>query len=235
MRRLSAAAGPSTRCGGYPGQGHLSGCCPLRPVALRQGERPAVGLPDAARAAPLGRPRLGAAVSHRVGAVGALRRATSAAPQDPDGLGAPTAPGATSLAARRQPQADRGDRRRGRQHLRRHRAPGGLPLLGAAGDGHHAVAADPATGWRSATIADWYGQGEREVELSSAAAVWYHSGLPPVPLRWVLIRDPQGRFAPRALLCTDQDAAPEQILAWFVRRWPMEVTQEEARRHLGVE
>jgi len=60
-------------------------------------------------------------------------------------------------------------------------------------------------------------------------------GLPPVPLRWVLIRDPAGRFATQALLCTDQTADPAQILAWFVQRWQLEVTLEETRRHLGVE
>jgi hypothetical protein len=44
-----------------------------------------------------------------------------------------------------------------------------------------------------------------------------------VPLRWVLVRDPAGEFRPQAFLCTDQDAAPADILAWFVRRWATEV------------
>ena len=48
-------------------------------------------------------------------------------------------------------------------------------------------------------------------------------------------RDPQGRFATQALLCTDPTVGPDQILAWFVRRWQVEVTFEEARRHLGLE
>jgi hypothetical protein len=39
------------------------------------------------------------------------------------------------------------------------------------------------------------------VELVSETAVWYHTGLPPVPLRWVLIRDPQEEFDTQALLC----------------------------------
>jgi hypothetical protein len=98
-----------------------------------------------------------------------------------------------------------------------------------------AVAGDPATAWTDATVAPWYGRGERRVELVSATAVWYHCGLPPVPIRWVLIRDPEGRFETQALLCTDADTAPEQVLTWFVRRWQLEVTFEEARRHLGVE
>jgi hypothetical protein len=51
----------------------------------------------------------------------------------------------------------------------------------------------------------------------------------------VLIRDPEGRFETQALLCTALDAPPEQILAWFVLRWQLEVTFAEVRRHLGVE
>ena len=54
-------------------------------------------------------------------------------------------------------------------------------------------------------------------------------------IRWVLIRDPLGQFATQALLCTDTTAEPAQILAWFVQRWQLEVTFEEARRHLGIE
>jgi hypothetical protein len=59
--------------------------------------------------------------------------------------------------------------------------------------------------------------------------------MPSVALRWVIVRDPKGAFATQALLCTDLDATPEQVLAWFVLRWQLEVTFEEARRHLGVE
>ena len=94
---------------------------------------------------------------------------------------------------------------------------------------------DPDTRWAAITVRNWYGAGERAVEVASGTAVWYHTGLPPVPLRWVLIRDPQTGFAPQALLCTDPTADPAQVLAWFVLRWQLEVTFQEARRHLGVE
>ena len=97
------------------------------------------------------------------------------------------------------------------------------------------VAGDPTTGWMEMTVPDWYGTGARRIEVVSNTAVWYHTGLPPVPVRWVLIRDPDGKFDTQALLCTDLDVTPEQILTWFVRRWQLEVTFEEARRHLGVE
>ena len=81
----------------------------------------------------------------------------------------------------------------------------------------------------------WYGGGAREVEICTDSAVWYHSGLPPVAIRWVLIRDPQNAFAPQALLTPCLPHTPHQIVEWFVRRWRMEVTFEEARAHLGVE
>ena len=97
------------------------------------------------------------------------------------------------------------------------------------------VAGDPTTGWMAMTVPDWYGTGARRIEVVSNTAVWYHTGLPPVPVRWVLIRDPDGKFDTQALLCTDLDVTPEQILTWFVRRWQLEVTFEEARRHLGIE
>lgn len=93
---------------------------------------------------------------------------------------------------------------------------------------------DPATVWQSITVA-WYGGTTRTVEVASETAVWYHNGLPPVSIRWVLIRDPQGLFDPQALLCTDQQASAQAILEWFILRWQMEVTFHEVRAHLGVE
>jgi hypothetical protein len=56
-----------------------------------------------------------------------------------------------------------------------------------------------------------------------------------VPIRWVLIRDPKGKFETRALLCTQLDQDPGQILQWFLWRWQVEVTFQEVRTHLGVE
>lgn len=59
--------------------------------------------------------------------------------------------------------------------------------------------------------------------------------MPVVPLRWTLVRDPAGNLDPKAFLCTELQADPLDILRWFVRRWTVEVTFEEVRRHLGVE
>ena len=94
--------------------------------------------------------------------------------------------------------------------------------------------ADPQTGWETVTV-PWYGGGTATVEVAAGTAIWYHAGLPPVAIRWVLLRDPGGRFEPQALLSTDPAARPAQVIAWFVLRWQLEVTFHEARAHLGVE
>jgi hypothetical protein len=62
------------------------------------------------------------------------------------------------------------------------------------------VADDPATVWKPTTIANWYGERERGVEIASETAVWYSTGLFAVPLRWVLVRDPRKKFKTQALL-----------------------------------
>jgi hypothetical protein len=97
------------------------------------------------------------------------------------------------------------------------------------------VAENRSTVWKLTTISNWYGSGERMVEVASATAVWYSTGLFAVPVRWVLIRDPQKVFKTQALLCTDLGADPQKILCWFVMRWQLEVTFQEMRRHLGFE
>jgi hypothetical protein len=56
-----------------------------------------------------------------------------------------------------------------------------------------------------------------------------------VPLRWILIRDPQQQFRPQALLSTDLAVAPGQAVQWFVLRWQLETTLAEVRAKLGVE
>ena len=116
------------------------------------------------------------------------------------------------------------------------------PLKGARRPSLKALLDQPQTTWASAAVA-WYDGATRTVELTSQTAVWYRSGKSPVPIRWVLIRDPQGSFAPQALLCTDPAQDPTRILKWFVLRWQLEVTPypvrgrlfQEVRTHLGVE
>ncbi|WP_428487039.1 IS701 family transposase [Rhodopila sp.] len=94
---------------------------------------------------------------------------------------------------------------------------------------------DPNTKWQSISVSGWYGNTERCLEVCSDSAVWYHAGQPVLPIRWVMLRDPDGAFEPQALLCTDPARDPYAIIGWFVRRWALEVTFRETRDHLGVE
>jgi hypothetical protein len=94
--------------------------------------------------------------------------------------------------------------------------------------------ADPASRWRRVTVSQWYGESRRELDILTGTAVWDHPGRR-VPVRWVLVRDVKGEHDPQAFLCTDLEADALDVLRWFVRRWAVEVTFAEVRRHLGVE
>jgi len=95
------------------------------------------------------------------------------------------------------------------------------------------VIKNPATVWKKVRV-NWY-RAEREIEITSGTCVWFHVGKQAVPIRWVIVREAAGEFETQAVLCTNQAAAPKQIVEWFIKRWQVEVTFEESRRHLGIE
>ncbi len=94
---------------------------------------------------------------------------------------------------------------------------------------------DRRLSWQRCRISLWYGRTNRIVEIATGTALWYRGGIDPVPIRWLLVRDPTGELEPQAFLATDLAACPRDILTWFVSRWQVEVTFEEVRAHLGVE
>jgi hypothetical protein len=98
-----------------------------------------------------------------------------------------------------------------------------------------AVIKDRKVSWKRYRVSLWYGRTNRLVEITTGTAMWYHTGVPPVPIRWLLVRDPKGELEPQAFLATDLNARPRDILSWFVSRWQVEVTFAEVRAHLGVE
>lgn len=87
--------------------------------------------------------------------------------------------------------------------------------------------------WRDACI-NWYGGETKNVRLLSGIHLWYSAGEKPLPIRWVLVVDPETNKA-EAFFSTDLALAPEQIVHWFVLRWSIEVTFFEMRAHLGME
>lgn len=82
---------------------------------------------------------------------------------------------------------------------------------------------------------EWYGGARKKLLAFSRTGLWHRPGLRPVALRYVLVRDPDGRLRDVALGCTGLEATPAQIIEWAVMRWAVEVTFEEVRAHLGVE
>lgn len=97
---------------------------------------------------------------------------------------------------------------------------------------HHAD--NPASVWTTVTL-PWYDGLPRTIEWLSGTALWYRIGIHPVALRWVVVRDPLGEFELQPFFCTLPTALPLQILSWFILRWCVETTFEEARAHLGLE
>lgn len=114
------------------------------------------------------------------------------------------------------------------------RGKGRPPLVGQRLPNLEQVARQASTVWHRSQF-DWY-DGERKVlDWATGTALWYSTGTPPLPIRWVLVRDPAGRLPTRAYFSTDLDQPAPTIIADFVKRWSIEVTFEESRAHLGVE
>ena len=107
-------------------------------------------------------------------------------------------------------------------------------VVGARLPSPTAVLEDPHTQWTPcrATTSDG---ADLMIELTSGVALWYRGGFPSVQIRWVVVRHLEEALVPQALLCTDIDADPLQIVQWYMLRWQVEVTFEELRAHLGME
>jgi hypothetical protein len=93
---------------------------------------------------------------------------------------------------------------------------------------------NPSTVWQR-IVAPWYKGQKRLLDITSGLSLWHTPGQDPLPIRWVLVRDPLGKLDPRAYFTTDLSASSLQILAWIIMRWGIEVTFEEVRAHLGFE
>ncbi len=114
-------------------------------------------------------------------------------------------------------QAERG---RGRPRVRGDRLPS-IASMTADDDG-----------WQSVTV-NIYSKKVR-LEVKHFAALWYGPA-GRRPLRIVLTRDPNKRWAPAALMCTRVDASPTDVIEWFARRWSAEVMHRDVKQLLGAE
>ena len=73
------------------------------------------------------------------------------------------------------------------------------------------VLQDPETVWQTLTL-DCYSEGEPTVEICTGTALCYGYGSDPLPIRWVLTRDPSGKRHPKAIFSTDPTQTAEQIV-----------------------
>lgn len=81
------------------------------------------------------------------------------------------------------------------------------------------ILADPNTQWHTAS-GSWYGEGERQIEWCSGTGWWnrFRAGRPPLPLRWVISRDPTGQRETRFYFATDPTLSGLAIV--LADHWP---------------
>lgn len=96
------------------------------------------------------------------------------------------------------------------------------------------VAQQVSTLWHRSQF-DWYDGGRKVLDWTTGTALWYSTGIAPLPIRWLLVRDPAGKLPTRAYFSLDLEQPASTIVADVVKRWSIEVTFEESRTHLGVE
>lgn len=89
--------------------------------------------------------------------------------------------------------------------------------------------------WKSVTFSQWYGNRNQQMLITSGVAIWRKSNTLLVKVKWVLLKDPKGKLKPVLLACSDFEITVDNMVCFFVRRWRVEVTFAEVRRHLGVE
>lgn len=95
------------------------------------------------------------------------------------------------------------------------------------------LAADISQAWQETEVT-WYGNEKTSVRVMSGINLWYSPGEKPLLIRWVLLIQP-GADQAEAFFSTDLNAAPNDIINYFVLRWNVEVTFEESHAHLGIE
>jgi hypothetical protein len=111
---------------------------------------------------------------------------------------------------------------------------GRKPLKGNRLSALQTLVTDTTQPWQTVSL-NWYGNQPKVRQILSGVCLWYTSSETPIPIRWVLVLDPDRKHRPAAFFSTDINLEPTVIVNWFILRWGVEVTFEEVRAHLGVE
>jgi len=94
------------------------------------------------------------------------------------------------------------------------------------------VAADRRRKWAVKKVR-WYTNEQRELKIMSGVCLWYASKCVPFTIRWVLVKNDNGKLD--AFFSTNPDDDPVDIIEKYIMRWNVEVTFQECRNHLGFE
>ena len=88
--------------------------------------------------------------------------------------------------------------------------------------------------WESVEI-EWYGGKVKTLSILSGKGLWYKCGAKATWVRWVYVRDPEGKRRDEVFFSTGVNLEAREIVRLYVLRWSLETTFEETRRHLGLE
>ena len=110
---------------------------------------------------------------------------------------------------------------------------GRINLVGPRMPTFNEMLMDPCLKWQKTKI-HWYNGKKKTIEFIAGTSLWYGYGIRPVPIKWVLIKGSDNP-EPTVIFTLDLESSPEIILSEYINRWPIEVTFEEIRRHLGME
>lgn len=88
---------------------------------------------------------------------------------------------------------------------------------------------------RERLLVDWYGGGQRNVEVVSQTGHWYKAGQGLVAVRWVFVHDLDGTHRDEYFFSTDTGLTAQAIIEAYGRRWNLETTFEELRSYGGLQ
>jgi len=88
--------------------------------------------------------------------------------------------------------------------------------------------------WQEAMVA-WYGGIKKKIQYLSGVDLMYKPNHLVAKVRWVLVKDPDGKMQIVPLVSSNPHHTPEFIIEAFVMRFSIEILFEEARAHLGME
>lgn len=88
--------------------------------------------------------------------------------------------------------------------------------------------------WQEAMVT-WYGGIVKKIQYLSGVDLMYKPNHPVAKVRWVLVKDSDGKMQTVPLVSSNPHHTPEFIIEAFVMRFSIEILFEEARAHLGME